>query len=392
MFPTLSHLIAYLFGIYIPLPIQTFGLFVGFAFLSAYYIFKVELIRKEQQGLIMPVKQEVRVGEPAHPVEILMNALVGFIIGYKLIHAIFNYADLVDNPQAFLLSTKGSLTGGVLLSILFGYWLYKDKKKQELAEDKIEIQQIHPYELMSKILVWAAIWGLLGAKLFHNLEYWDDFIHNPVESLLSFSGLTFYGGILFGGAAVIYYTKKQGIHPLHMLDVGAPGMMLGYAVGRLGCQLSGDGDWGIENLATKPSSIQWIPDWAWAFKFPHNVINEGVPIVGCEGKFCHELPVAVFPTSFYEFLMCFILFALLWFLRQKIHTAGMLFSIYLMLNGVERFSIELIRVNAKYHLLGISFTQAELISLAMVMVGLIGVFYTRSRAQKTAYSITQKYA
>lgn len=388
MFPTLSYLIEYLFGLYIPLPVQTFGLFVGLAFLVAYYIFKLELIRKESLGQILPIKQEITVGEAAHPIEIAMNAIIGFLIGFKLIHALFNYTDLVEDPQAFLLSTNGSLIGGILLGLLFGYWFYVDKKKQQLPVKKKLSKELRPYELMGKILVWAAIWGLIGAKLFHELEYWDEFTRDPIGSLISFSGLTFYGGIISGGIAVIYFTTKIGINPFHMLDVGAPGMMLGYAVGRLGCQLSGDGDWGIENLQAKPLSLRWLPDWVWAFKFPHNVINEGIPIAGCAGKFCHELPNPVYPTSFYEFLMCLLLFTVLWFLRKRVRIAGMLFSIYLILNGVERFLIELIRVNSKYHFLGLSFTQAELISLLMVFAGLAGIWYTKSKAIKISYPIT----
>ncbi|WP_134091807.1 prolipoprotein diacylglyceryl transferase [Olivibacter sp. XZL3] len=392
MFPTLSHLIEYVFGIYIPLPVQTFGLFVGLAFLSAYYIFKRELIRKEQLGQINSIKQELTIGEPVNYFDVLMNALVGFIIGFKLIYALFHYRDFVEDPQALLLSTKGSLVGGISLGLLFAYWLYVDKKKHQLPEAITETNEVHPYELMGKILTWAAIWGLIGAKLFHNLEYWDTFVSNPIESLLSFSGLTFYGGIIFGGIAVIYYTKKMGIRPLHMLDIGAPGMMLGYAVGRLGCQLSGDGDWGIENLHTKPAALQWFPDWVWAFKFPHNVINEGVPIVGCSGRFCHELPIPVYPTSLYEFIACLILFLLLWGLRKRMRTAGMLFFIYLTLNGIERFFIELIRVNSKYHLFGLTFTQAELISITMIIVGLAGILYLKSKLNKSKYPIIQNYA
>lgn len=392
MFPTLSHLIEYIFGIYIPLPVQTFGLFVGFAFLSAYYVFKHEFIRKEQLGQISLHKQEVTIGEPVNYFDVLMNGVIGFIIGFKLVYVLFHYSDFVEDPQALLLSTKGSLIGGISLGFLFAYWLYVDKKKQQLPEAISEIKDVHPYELMGKILTWAAIWGLIGAKLFHNLEYWDAFVSNPVESLLSFNGLTFYGGIIFGGIAVIYYTKKMGIHPLHMLDIGAPGMMLGYAVGRLGCQLSGDGDWGIENLHAKPNALRWLPDWAWAFKFPHNVVNEGVPIAGCSGRFCHELPVPVYPTSFYEFLTCLILFLLLWGLRKRMRTAGMLFFIYLILNGIERFFIELIRVNSKYHLFGLTFTQAELISLTMIIVGLTGILYLKLKLNKSTHAITQKYA
>src|SRR5690606_1841671 len=142
---------------------------------------------------------------------------------------------------------------------------------------------------------------------------------------LSFSGLTFYGGLICGGAAVIYYAAKHGIRPAHMFDVGGPGIMVGYAVGRIGCQMSGDGDWGINNLNPKPQWLSWAPDWMWAFKFPHNVINEGVPIKDCVGNFCSELPVPVYPTAFYEVVFGLLLFAFMWSIRRKLKPAGMMF-------------------------------------------------------------------
>src|SRR3546814_13175650 len=106
---------------------------------------------------------------------------------------------------------------------------------------------------MGNALVLAAVFGLLGAKIFHNMEYWDEFMANPIEGIFSFSGLTFYGGLICGGAAVLYVTNKHGIKPAHMLDVGAPGMMLAYGVGRMGCHMSGEGDWGIENTGAQPA-------------------------------------------------------------------------------------------------------------------------------------------
>jgi prolipoprotein diacylglyceryltransferase len=90
----------------------------------------------------------------------------------------------------------------------------------------------------------------------------------------------------------------------------APTMMFAYAFGRIGCQISGDGDWGIPNTHPKPFS--WMPDWLWAYSYPHNVIGEGKPIAGCDGPYCNELFPAVYPTPLYEIIACFILFAVLW--------------------------------------------------------------------------------
>jgi len=241
---------------------------------------------------------------------------------------------------------------------------------------------VHPHELMGNILLWAALGGFAGAKLFNALENWDEFMKDPVGMLIGFSGLTFYGGLICGGAAVLYYTNKHGIKPLTMLDIGGPGMMLSYAIGRIGCQMSGDGDWGIANTASKPHWLGWLPNWMWSFNFPHNVNNEGIRIPGCGGlKYCNQLEVPVYPTSFYESVMCILLFFILWQLRHKTKVPGVLFGIYMILAGIERFLIELIRVNTKYKVAGIPFTQAELISIFMVIGGAALIYFT-TRASK----------
>jgi phosphatidylglycerol:prolipoprotein diacylglycerol transferase len=117
----------------------------------------------------------------------------------------------------------------------------------------------------------------------------------------------------------------------------------------------------------------------WSYTYPHNVINDGDLMANCDGKYCSELPVGVYPTPFYEAVMAITLFFVLWALRRRFTTPGVMFSVYLMLNGVERFFIEKIRVNHTYDIFGMHITQAEIISTLLFFLGIFGIWYFRKK-------------
>ena len=375
MYPTFSDLLYDLIGIQIPLPIQMFGLMVAISFLVGNYIIGLELKRKYTEGLLNSHTTTVIEGLPVTRMELLSNAIFGFIIGFKLFFLIGNYAQFTANPQAALLSLDGSFWGGIISAIAMAYWAYYEKNSKKLAQPITKTLTVYPYQVMGNLTILAAVFGILGAKLFHNLENFDTFLADPIGSLLSFSGLTFYGGLICGITAAIWYARSKNIKTIHLLDAAAPGIMIAYGIGRLGCQLSGDGDWGIVNTAAKPSWISFLPDWVWSFKFPHNVISDGVPIPGCVGRHCMELPLPVYPTSLYEAIIAITLFFVLWAMRKRIKIPGLLFTIYLMMNGMERFFIEKIRINNIIQFAGFEFTQAELIASIIFLLGLTGFVY-----------------
>jgi phosphatidylglycerol---prolipoprotein diacylglyceryl transferase len=217
--------------------------------------------------------------------------------------------------------------------------------------------------------------------------------------------LSFLGGLVIGGIAVILYAKKRNISVIHLADAAAIVLPISYAVGRLGCQIAGDGCWGVYNAAfavpgtipaaamelgqvasfNPPAWLSFVPDWFWAFNYPHNILNEGIMINGCQGTGwdnCRVLAAPVFPTPIYEFLSMSIVFIILLILRKRIRIPGMLFVFYFIFAGLERFLIEKIRVNNLYKIGNLEFTQAELISSIMIIAGLIMIFLLIKNKEK----------
>lgn len=281
----------------------------------------------------------------------------------------------------------------VAMAFLAGGWLlYLELKRKEKSgiiqarekmvrkrgQGKVK-QLVHPYQLTADIILVAALFGIIGSKLFDIIEHLGEFARDPFGMLFSFSGLTFYGGLIAAAIAVCIYAERHGIPWPVIADAVAPGLMLAYGIGRIGCQLAGDGCWGVVNLQPKPDFLAFLPDWLWAFDYPGNVLREGITIPGCEGDHCYRLGQPVFPTPVYETSMAVIFFAILWSVRKRISIPGVLFSIYLVLNGTGRFFIEKIRVNIRYSVMGMQVTQAEMIALGLIAAGIALVFYFRSR-------------
>ncbi len=377
MYPNLYFLIRDIFGIQLSglQLVNTFGFFVALAFVGSGFVLYSELKRKEKLGEFIPIEEEVIVGAPATWGELATSVVFGFLFGYKLLGA-FLIEDALSNPQLFILSSQGSVGAGIGVAALMTYLKWREKDKVKLAVPEKKIYLVWPHDRVGDIVLQAALWGFIGAKIFHNLENLNDFAKDPIGSLIAFSGLTFYGGLIIATIAIIFYIKKYKISVIHFADAMAPTMLFAYAAGRIGCHMSGDGDWGIVNLHPKPFS--WLPDWAWAYQYPHNVVNEGERIAGCFGNYCNQLPLPVYPTTFYEIVGTFVLFLIMWSFRKKVSQPGILTGVYLVFAGVERLLIEQIRVNNKYEFLPFKPTQAELISVFLIIFGIVFLIKSKS--------------
>ncbi len=385
MYPRLSDLINDLFGTDINLPIQSYGFFLAMAFFVAGIFLRSELIRKEKLGEIQPTKKKVTIGNPPSFVEMLITFLTSFILGFKIIGLVTYYDQVIANPQAFVFSLEGSWLGGITIAMLATSYQYYIQNKNKLKVPKIEEIIVPAKDQMWPVIFIAVIFGIIGAKIFHQLENMGDFLADPIGSLFSFSGLTFYGGLIVATGAVGYYGEKNGIKWKHMADAVAPSLIIAYGIGRIGCQIAGDGDWGIVNLIPQPEWLSFLPEWTWSYDYPHNIINEGVLMPDCSGSHCYRLAQPVYPTPIYETTLSILIFIALWSIRKNITIPGSLFAAYLMLNGLERFFIEKIRVNNVFDMLGMRVTQAEIISTSLFFLGLVFMIFLIVQNNKTKF-------
>ena len=214
-------------------------------------------------------------------------------------------------------------------------------------------------QLASTIIFAAAIGGLIAARLLFLLEEWESFVRSPWDFIFSGAGFTWYGGMLGGALAVTWFVRRKGIPWLQAADISAPALTIAYGIGRIGCHIAGDGDWGT------------VTDVPWAVAYTNAIIGWVHPDTGVP----YPPGVRVHPTSIYEFIQSVIIFAILWPLRKKNYPDGTIFWLYLILSGVARFVVEFWRINA---VVGLGMTEAQWFSLILILVGCY-FCYRRSR-------------
>ncbi|HYD49181.1 MAG TPA: prolipoprotein diacylglyceryl transferase family protein [Terriglobales bacterium] len=191
------------------------------------------------------------------------------------------------------------------------------------------------------IVLYAYIGGWVGARLFLIPTGWHLFRNDPLGFLLSGSGWVWYGGVIGGAVGVLWLARQRGMGLLTVSDITAPALAMGLAIGRIGCQLSGDGDYGV--ATTMP----------WGMSYPDGVV---------------PTTETVHPTPVYEMLGCFAIFAYLWRRRWQPHVAGSQIAIYLIASGALRFLIEFVRRNPDW-LFGL--TTAQWFSVVSIAAGVL---------------------
>jgi len=243
------------------------------------------------------------------------------------------------------LGTYGLLVASGLLAGFFV--LRADLRRRGLAADPNAVVGV------------TGLAGLVGSKLWHTLETPRQFFAHPLEETFSAFGFAFYGAVVGGLLALVWLAKHYRIKSLGMLDVAAPAAALGYGIGRIGCLISGDGDYGI------PTSLPW------GMSFPNGIM---------------PTMARVHPTPIYEFLAAAAIFVYLWRLGPQSargpRPAGVVFGSYLVLSGLARFLVEFIRLNPR-SIFGM--TNAQAASLIALAAGGVLLVAARKPAEETAW-------
>jgi phosphatidylglycerol---prolipoprotein diacylglyceryl transferase len=270
-------------------------------------------------------------------------------------------------PELFKIGPFTVYSYGLMLGLAFiisSYVLTKEFERRKFNTN-----------LATEITLIAIIFGIAGSKLFHLFENWNRFLQDPVGMIFNPGGLTYYGGFILATIAIGIYLKKKKVAFFAIGDAMAPSLALAYGIGRIGCHLAGDGDYGL------PTSLPWGTNYENG-TVPPSVAFRGSEIASQypggivpDNTLCH-------PTPIYEFLTMLVIFYILWKLRKKGWVDGKLFMVYLAFAGIERLTIEFIRLNPRL-MFGLS--EAQLISVVMIIAGSAGFYYFHNHPERKNY-------
>lgn len=232
-----------------------------------------------------------------------------------------------------------------------------------LLTKEFQRKKLHP-DLASNITLIALVAGVSGSKFLYLLENWGEFIRDPIGMIFSPGGLTFYGGFVLATVSIFLYAKKKNIKFIQIADAAAPALILAYGIARIGCHLAGDGDYGF------PTTLPWGTDYSNG-TYPPSAAFRSFPEVTSQfpggivpnNTLCH-------PTPIYETIICSIFFVILWKNRFRWNADGRIFYSYLVLAGIERFSVEFFRLNPRL-LFGLS--EAQIIAVILILIGVVSL-------------------
>lgn len=223
-------------------------------------------------------------------------------------------------------------------------------------------------EYSSSIVITAAITGIVGSRIYAILDDLPTYLADPKSMIFSGSGFVFYGGMIGGILGAYLVSRRYRISFAVTMDMCGPALAIGQAIGRLGCQLSGDGDWGL------PSTLPW------AMAYPKAIVGWNSETVLKLDEHYRLVSgyfpgVRVHPAPVYETILYLGVFAILWSMRRRA-PEGHLIYWYLVLGGAARFIVEFVRINPRVFY-GLS--EAQLIAVAMMVLGAVALALTSNR-------------
>lgn len=226
-------------------------------------------------------------------------------------------------------------------------------------------------DFASALVVWAAISGIACSRLYSVIDNFPAYAHDPWSIIFSGSGFVWYGGLIGGLLSSFIVARYYGISIGATADMAGPALVIGQALGRIGCHLSGDGDWGM------PTKLPW------GVQYPNAIVGWGPSTVLTTDAQHHLIAgyypgVHVHPTPIYEAIAYTLIFLFLWSRRTKTRVPGQIFFLYMMLAGTARFLVEFLRINPRV-LMGLS--EAQLIALTMMVLGTTLYIYTSLRSR-----------